>query len=461
MIDNEINGISIDETWTKFKEVIDEGVRRFIPLAGAKSTRKTMIPRTIRSVIKQRNKLWRLYRLTNRERDWENFKTVRNQVRSRLRVWEEDTEREMIRQFKGDKKKFYGYVKSKQKVRTTIGYVRTTDGILTTTEQETAQVLNRFFHSVFVNEGDYEPVDGSRVDSEVADVDITEEKVMSMLEKLKEGKSPRPDAISPKLLRECKETLCYPLTKIFEKSLKEARLPSDWKLANVTPIHKGGDKTEPSNFRPVSLTSVPCKIMESIVFGQVKEHLTRNKVPNDIQHGFTAGRSCLTNLLVSLEEWTKAIDEECAVDIINLNISKAFDSVPHKRLINKMNWYGLRGNVLGWLTDFLLERRMRVCVKGSCSDWCSVTSSVPQGSVGGPTQFSLYIDDMVDGIDSRMIQFADDTKMWRRIHDRGDNLKLQEDLDRLCEWSDEWKLKFNTKNVKYCMLDLGITNLAI
>ena len=172
MIDNEINGISIDETWTKFKEVIDEGVRRFIPLAGAKSTRKTMIPRTIRSVIKQRNKLWRLYRLTNLERDWENFKTVRNQVRSRLRVWEEDTEREMIRQFKGDKKKFYGYVKSKQKVRTTIDYVRTTDGILTTTEQETAQVLNRFFHSVFVNEGDYEPVDGSRVDSEVADVDI-------------------------------------------------------------------------------------------------------------------------------------------------------------------------------------------------------------------------------------------------------------------------------------------------
>ena len=106
MIDNEIKGISIDETWTKFKEVIDEGVRRFIPLAGAKSTRKTMIPRTIRSVIKQRNKLWRLYRLTNLERDWENFKTVRNQVRSRLRVWEEDTEREMIRQFKGDKKKF-------------------------------------------------------------------------------------------------------------------------------------------------------------------------------------------------------------------------------------------------------------------------------------------------------------------------------------------------------------------
>ena len=76
-------------------------------------------------------------------------------------------------------------------------------------------------------------------------------------------------------------------------------------------------------------------------------------------------------------------------------------------------------------------------MKGSCSDWCSVTSSVPQGSVGGPTQFSLYIDDMVDGIDSRMIQFADDTKMWRRIHDRSDNLKLQEDLDRLCEWSDE------------------------
>ena len=106
-------------------------------------------------------------------------------------------------------------MKSKQKVRTTIDYVRTTDGILTTTEQETAQVLNRFFHSVFVNEGDYEPVDGSRVDSEVADVDITEEKVMFMLEKLKEGKSPGPDAISPKLLRECKGDIMLPTDEDF------------------------------------------------------------------------------------------------------------------------------------------------------------------------------------------------------------------------------------------------------
>ena len=153
VIDNETDGRNIDETWTKFKEIIEEGVKRFIPMAGAKSTRKPMIPRTIRSVIKQRNKLWRLYRLSNLERDWENFRRVRNQVRSRLRVWVEDTEREMIRQFKGDKKKFYGYVKSKQKVRTTIDYVRTTDDILTTTEQETAQVLNRVFQSVFCQRG--------------------------------------------------------------------------------------------------------------------------------------------------------------------------------------------------------------------------------------------------------------------------------------------------------------------
>ena len=121
-----------------------------------------------------------------------------------------------------------------------------------------------------------------------------------------------------------------------------------------------------------------------------------------------------------------------------------------------MRWYGLEGNVLGWLSDFLLERVMRVNLKGEKSSWCDVTSSVPQGSVGGPTQFCIYINDMSENIKSKITQFADDTKMWRIIANEEDRDALQMDLDTLSEWSNKWLLKFNPLKCK--VLHLGARN---
>ena len=166
-------------------------------------------------------------------------------------------------------------------------------------------------------------------------------------------------------------------------------------------------------------------------------------MPNNHQHGFREGRSCLTNLLTSLEEWTKAVYEGHAVDVIYLDIAKAFDTTPHKTLEHKMRLCGLDGKVLGWLSDFLSKRKMRVCVREAQSEWRDVTSSVPQGSVGGPT--SVFIDDMADDISSRTIQFADDTKLWKIINNEEDKNELQKDLERLEDWSDKWLLKFNPK----------------
>ena len=144
--------------------------------------------------------------------------------------------------------------------------------------------------------------------------------------------------------------------------------------------------------------------------------------------------------------------------MIYLDISKAFDTVPHQRLINKMRWYGLEGNVLGWLSDFLLDRVMRVNLKGEKSSWCDVTSSVPQGSVGGPTQFCIYINDMSENIKNKIIQFADDTKMWRIIANEEDRDALQMDLDTLAECSNKWLLKFNPLKCKVLHLGSGNQN---
>ena len=301
---------------------------------------------------------------------------------------------------------------------------------LTETEKEAAEALNSFFQSVFVKEEEYqeEEIDEADVGELLEDIEITEEDVLKKLERLNPEKAQGPDGVNPKVLKECSKHFVKPLHLLFQKSLFEKTLPKDWKLANVIPLHKSGNTTEAGNYRPVSLTSVPCKLMESIVMDGVKKHLKKRNIPNDCQHGFVSGRSCLTNLLLSVEDWTEKIDNGSSVDIIYLDISKAFDSVPHKRLTEKIKRCGLNGNVLGWLIDFLKDRKMKVCVRGEYSGWCDVYCSVPQGSVGGPTQFSIFIDDMADYVNNKMIQFADDTKLWNKIDTEEERESIQSDL---------------------------------
>ena len=199
--------------------------------------------------------------------------------------------------------------------------------------------------------------------------------------------------------------------------------------------------------------------MESIVLDELKTHLEKLNVPNDHQHGFRKGKSCLTNLLVCLEDWTENMDSSHPVDVIYLDMAKAFDKVPHQRLVRKMRWCGISGNVLGWLSDFLSDRKMRVCVKGEFSEWFLVTCSVPQGTIGGPCQFSIYIDDLPEYVRNKLIQFADDMKLWRTVQSVEDQQSLQADLDSLNQWSNEWLMKFNAKKCK--VLHLGQNNLKL
>ena len=250
-------------------------------------------------------------------------------------------------------------MRSKQKVKSRIDFLKKGNGEMTSSELETAEVLNEFFRSVFVVEGECFEDERTEVEMKINSVEILLEDIMKKINNLKENKAQGPDQMSPKVIKECKEMLGPAFTILFNKSMKEEKLPGVWKAANITPIYKGDDKSEAGNYRPVSLTSVPCKMTESIVVDKVKEHLKAVGVPGSIQHGFVSGRSCLTNLLTSLEDWTKEIDDGYPVDVIYLDIAKAFDSVPHQRLKMKMKRYGLEGNVLGWLSDFLARGATR------------------------------------------------------------------------------------------------------
>ena len=216
----------------------------------------------------------------------------------------------------------------------------------------------------------------------------------------------------------------------------------DWKRANIVPIHKGGSKEEPLNYRPVSLTSILCKLCEKIIKKRWIKYLEEKKLLSPGQFGFREGTSTVTNLLSFYDRVVEILQERDGwVDCIYLDIKKAFDRVPHGRLVWKLrNFGGVRGRLLEWMKDYLIGRQMRTTIKGKYSGWKEVTSGVPQGAVLAPIMFLVYINDMGEGITSYMNMFADDAKIMRKIVDEQSCRELQSDLDLIKQWSDKWKL---------------------
>jgi len=204
-------------------------------------------------------------------------------------------------------------------------------------------------------------------------------------------------------------------------------VPEDWKLANVTTIFKKGKRSDPGNYRPVSLTSVCCRILESIIRDSMMDHLIKNKLLRDSQHGFMPNRSCTTNLLEFFEVVTGAADRGDPFDIIFLDFAKAFDKVPKERLLAKLRAHGISGEPLAWIKQWLTGRKQRVVINGEESSWEEVLSGVPQGSVLGPPLFTVFINDLDDVIEwlELLKKFADDTKLGQSATPEG-QAKMQE-----------------------------------
>ena len=311
-------------------------------------------------------------------------------------------------------------------------------------------MLNDFFCSVFTKE-DVSNVPAAEqrycVGGPLESVEITELTVKAKLTKLKPNSAPGPDKLWPRVLQKLAEVIALPLSIIYSKCLAEASVPLDWKAANVTPIFKKGSKGSSGNYRPVSLTCVLCKVMESLLRDAVVEHLERNHLLRDSQHGFMAGKSTLSNLLEYLEELTKLVDQGHSVDVIYLDFAKAFDKVPHVRLIKKCEGLGIRGQVLKWIDEWLTGRKQRVVLNGKCSKWKEVVSGVPQGSVLGPTLFLIFINDIdyaAEITEAIIKKFADDTKCFMVVESDEQRNQFQGMLNNLEEWSSVWQMNFNT-----------------
>ena len=232
-------------------------------------------------------------------------------------------------------------------------------------------------------------------------------------------------------MQEVKCQISKPLSILFNKSLTLCKVPSDWKCANVTPIFKKGNKSQPGNYRPISLTSVVCKLLETVIRDKMVKFLEENQIMKDSQHGFRSKRSCLTNLLDFFHDVFDNYDKCRSIDIIYLDFQKAFDKVPHKRLLDKLLTHGISGSIHDWIKDWLFERKQRVVINGVSSPWLNVKSGVPQGSVLGPVLFLIYVNDLDDGLMCKVSKFADDTKLTSKVITTQEKEALQSDLDRL------------------------------
>ena len=239
-----------------------------------------------------------------------------------------------------------------------------------------------------------------------------------LLSDLKTHKATGPDSIPAYVLKSAADQLAPILTRLYQYSLDFGEIPPDWKNAFVVPIFKKGEKHVPSNYRPVFLTSIACKVLEH-VHSSVMRHFDKNQILTDKQHGFRARRSCETQLNSTIQEIANNMTRKGQTDVILLDFAKAFAKVPHHRLLHKLNYYGVRESNLCWIESFLNQRKQSVLLDGTQSTEADVLSGVPQGTVLGSLLFLAFINDLpesTDHSDARL--FADDCLLYRHVKSR-------------------------------------------
>ena len=451
--EREMEGLETEEAWELLKEKVQLAVKNAVPTKRRRNpNRPAWLTQNILRAIRRKKRLWKgakagegLEEYRDKERRVRNL--IRNAKRSFERRLADGAGKDGVK-----KRQFFSYVRQRTKTRPSIGPLKDQDGNTVKDDQGMATLLNSFFASTFTQEDTAQiPEPTAQFGGPAIDgIRITEAKVRAGIKRLKRGSAAGPDGLGPQLLQELVEVIIQPLTSIMRLSLEEGRVPTDWRTANVTPIFKKGVKSTPGNYRPVSLTTVCCRLMETLIKEEVVAHLDRHGLIQKSQHGFMRGRSCTSNLLSFLEKVTEATDRGEAIDVVFLDFAKAFDKVPTQRLLRKLRAKGITGKLHRWISAWLSDRKQRVVLNGQSSTWEAVLSGVPQGSVLGPLLFLIFIDDLDDMATAVEIvrKFADDTKIAQRMRTDADRLRMQEALDSLTEWSSRWGMQFNIAKCK-------------
>ena len=454
-----LSSMSVDDSWMYFHKVLTEAIKQFVPLTTKRKSKPPWFTKEISELINRKKKAYKRYIKNKAAYRYKIYKTVRDLLNKKIKEAIRTQDTNILLNVKNNPKKFWKFVKNKTKHKSSISELLNEDGTHSTTNQAKASTLNNHFAKVFSQKEMYDIPSATNQDSASIffnNIIITDLCVHKRLLELKEEKSMGPDGIPAILLKNTADFISKPLSIIFNQSLSEGKLPSIWKTANVIPIFKKGDKTNPNNYRPISLTPICVKILEKILRDPLMNFLEDTNFFSESQFGFRKGRSCSSQLLEVMNDLSKYTEDKTNIDIIYFDFKKAFDTVPHKRLLYKLENAGLTGNILNWIKDFLKNRKQKVTIQSSESDEVNVLSGVPQGSILGPLFFLVFINDLPNGIKSNCKMFADDTKLYNKTEN---HLDLQQDINKLFNWSKNWQLDFNIDKCK--ILHFGRNNPKI
>ena len=445
---------SVQENFDLLTSFIQDSADKHIPSKTSRSVSSIpWITPEIRRKICRKNKTHAKAKKTGSSKLRSKFETLRREIKADVRKQHDLYVNNLVGDVKANPRDFYRYINSQKKDTQGIPPLKRKNGKgVAQSDLEKAEEFNGQFTDVFSkNEHTKVPL-LDRSAPFMNDIAVSKDGLIKLLKGLNPSKALGPDELHPRVLKELATELGPVFAHFFQQSIDTGEIPKEWSLANIFPLFKKSDSSLACNYRPVSLTCVPCKLLEHIVCSNIMAHLDEYKLLSDRQHAFRKGHSCETQLTTVINDLAKILDNRGQVDTFILDFENAFDTPPHELLKSKLFSYGIGGKTLKWIGSFLCFRQQRVVVNGVKSDWAPVLSGVPQGTVLGPLLFSLYINDISSDIESEIRLIADDCVCYREIKDEKDTMKLQRDIDRLGSWARKWGMRFQP--VKCNMMQL-------
>lgn len=420
---------SVDEYVDAFMGVIDIalpfGVQKYkVPTCIYKNR---SLPKSIIKLIRKKKRLWcqmkksRLAGKLDNEKKYLSYKIVCRQIKLRLRNHKRNILHGLA--IEKDAKKFFNYVNGEIKSNKPIVHLTDSNGKRVDTDEQMANLFNEIFASNYVKSTACNSALGLNLTTdEISNsfmINVTYEETLRALRSSK-SRAAGPDGISGDIIRNLAPLIAKPLHIIYLQSVGQHCFPSLWKCARVVPLFKGkGSRHDPLNYRCISLTNIFGKCLESIIKNQLVDYLEVNNLLHKAQHGFRAGCSTVTNLLVTdkyIAEWVNAGDE---FDILSFDLSKAFDRVQHSVLLRKFKQLKFQNGAIKWFMDFLSNRTQYVSCGSARSATLPVKSGVVAGSVLGPVLFSIVIDSLPYELDAPLVMFADDFKVLINVTKMG------------------------------------------
>ena len=412
--------------------------------------------RACKREIRKKKRAYNRARRSGTTHDWEYFRSAASNAKKSCRQAYNSFVRDSVSpNIKHNPKRFFSYIKSKKCDNVGVSPLRD-QGSTYISDSEKARILNNQFASVFSKDDQTTPTMSTPPATAMPEISIDTAGVKKLMKELNPFKASGPDGVTARFLKETFNELAAGMTLVFAASIHQSTIPDAWRDALVVPSYKPGksDRGIAENYRPISLTSISCKLLEHIIHSHIIQHFDSNNILTNTQHGFRKKRSCETQLITTIHDLAKGLNDGQQIDSILLDFSKAFDKVCHRKLCLKLEHYGVRGKCLEWVKDFLGHRTQRVVVGGQTSSAAAVESGVPQGTVLGPLLFLAYINDMPEKVRSTIGLFADDGYIYRVIQHQQDSIELQKDLDALVEWEKAWSMEFHPDKCKV----LRITN---